>query len=110
MWSDLTEVAAFCQRLLHHSVLLVVEAQHGLLQVAYATVDQLGASAARARREVKLLDKCHLQTYSRPTHFQRVATSHAKHILRLFQPKFLGASSPRNAQTWMQSIDQLINQ
>ena len=49
MWCYLEEVGSLVQRLFDHSVLLQVKVEHGLLQVADSTMDQLSATTASTR-------------------------------------------------------------
>ena len=52
---DLTQIATLRKCLLHHAILLKVEAENCLLKVTNSAVDQLGAATACARRKIKFL-------------------------------------------------------
>ena len=65
MGRDVQEVGSLVQRLLHHLVLLVVEAHDRLLQVADASVNKFRAATARPAAEVVQLHHGRLQTTGR---------------------------------------------
>ena len=65
MGRDVQEVGSLVQRLLHHLVLLVVEAHDRLLQVADASVNKFCAATARPAAEVVELHHGRLQTAGR---------------------------------------------